>query len=209
MEVINPLTGAGATTDPQTGTWLADKLHQALGSTERAQSSQLAEHQPGVPMSKVPRSDSIPTTAGEESRGTSAVLDEVSQTQNIDPYSVKIGVGWTTVIYDAESLAAARGWSRYIERNYPLSNVTFLANSKRHDAYLVSTSEGWYLFKEDLSKGRLVAKESWEVTVKYLKEGVIHFEGSQELSASGSPGVVDKKEPDESYEEVVGHMDID
>lgn len=105
----------------------------------------------------------------------------------IDNITVMLGVGWSRVNGDQDVLAAARGCARYIERHYPLSAAKILLKSKALDASLVETTEGYYLFQEDLNQGRLVSK-NWDTCLANLKfSSKIIFEGLETLYARRSP----------------------
>lgn len=105
----------------------------------------------------------------------------------IDNITIMLGVGWSRVNGDQDVLAAARGCARYIERHYPLSAAKMLLKSKALDASLVETREGYYLFQEDLSQGRLVST-IWDTCLANLKYSTdIIFEGLETLYARRSP----------------------
>lgn len=105
----------------------------------------------------------------------------------IDNITIMLGVGWSRVNGDQDVLAAARGCARYIERHYPLSAAKILLKSKALDASLVETTEGYYLFQEDLNQGRLVSK-NWDTCLANLKySSKIIFEGLETLYARRSP----------------------
>lgn len=105
------------------------------------------------------------------------------QTPQADEYSRILGVGWTKLGEDPDVLAAARGYCRYIENHYPLTNVEILAKSRSLDSYLVKTSGGYYLFKDELTEGRLIAKE-FEVTMARLGGSDIRFDGEGPIHAA-------------------------
>lgn len=105
----------------------------------------------------------------------------------IDNITIMLGVGWSRVNGDQDVLAAARGCARFIERHYPLSAAKILLKSKALDASLVETTEGYYLFQEDLNQGRLVSK-NWDTCLANLKySSKIIFEGLETLYARRSP----------------------
>ncbi|OAA33675.1 hypothetical protein AAL_01140 [Moelleriella libera RCEF 2490] len=77
---------------------------------------------------------------------------------NVDPYAVCLGVGWGRISEDEHIQAAARGWARFIEINYGFSRVRICLESKGLQSYLVEASNGYFLFSENLRKGRLVSR---------------------------------------------------
>lgn len=112
----------------------------------------------------------------------------------IDQFTYLLGIGWTRIASDTDVQKATRGWARYIENHYPLHAVEILLTSKAlEDAVLVFArdgsmvaQQGFFLFREDLSEGRLVAYD-WETCVSRLQASPLLFEGAEELKAAKSP----------------------
>lgn len=210
IPVINPLTSVRQA-EEMSGSWLVQKLEDSLKLTEEEQASgsDAENEMPEARRTKAPRRQRSPGTASEGSHGATGVLDEISPDVDIDPYMMSLGVSWCTVAHDADSTAAARGLSRYVERHYPLSDVKFLAKNRRNETILASSNGCWYLFKEDLSKGRLVASYSWESAVRRLNQNPIEYEGEEDLVASSEPDAVERKSPETTAMEIVGHMDLE
>ena len=104
----------------------------------------------------------------------------------IDQYTHLLGVGWTHVGEDSGFVAMARGFSRYIDNHYPLTDSKILLTSKSLRSYLVKSSQGYFLFKEDLGAGRLVAT-TWEDTLANLQSLPVRFSGAQPLLAARTP----------------------
>jgi len=104
----------------------------------------------------------------------------------IDVATETLGIGWTTPSSAPAMAAAVRGWARYIEKNFPLQAVSIVWHNASMPAYLVSATTrpawawslgsyrtgnpGYYLFDEELTQCRLVAK-SWERALDALREG--------------------------------------
>ncbi|KAL5612021.1 hypothetical protein BROUX41_000416 [Berkeleyomyces rouxiae] len=78
--------------------------------------------------------------------------------QPIDELTLHLGIGWRRLSSDEHLRAAARGWTRYIELHYPLTNVNITLESKSLQSYLVESNEGFFLFSENLRQGRLVSR---------------------------------------------------
>ncbi|KAL2759514.1 hypothetical protein ACRALDRAFT_2050107 [Sodiomyces alcalophilus JCM 7366] len=106
----------------------------------------------------------------------------------VDDFTLHLGIGWRKISDDEHIQAAARGWSRYIENHYPLSSVTILLESRGLQAYLVESAEGFFLFSEDLRKGRLVSTRV-EVALQNLKCSPPVFEGQDTLVATDTPEI--------------------
>ena len=88
---------------------------------------------------------------------------------------------------DPDVLAAARGYCRNIENNYVLTMPEILAKSKGLEAFLVQTNEGYYLFNEGLTEGRLIAND-YDTTLARLQSPEIQFNGLP-IHAATAPGV--------------------
>lgn len=95
-----------------------------------------------------------------------------------------------------------------------MQDAQILLQSKGLNAYLVAASDGFYLFEDDLSEGRLVGR-SWERCLANLKAVPLGFEGGEVLRATRMPeghrvgvgGVgVDM---DDGYGALGGGMDLD
>ncbi|KAI9816088.1 MAG: hypothetical protein M1832_005171 [Thelocarpon impressellum] len=112
----------------------------------------------------------------------------------IDASALLLGVGWTTLSpsptapdQDPSKEAAIRGWTRYIANHYPLAQPTLLLHSAGLSAYLVRAAEGFYLFKDDLSEARLVARREADA-LRNLRRSPVVFEGGEGvLRGVGTP----------------------
>ena len=104
----------------------------------------------------------------------------------VDKYTHLLGIGWTYVGENSELAAMARGFGRYITKHYPLTDLEVLLSSKSLESYLVKTSEGYFLFQEDLSSGQLVAR-TWEDTLANLQCSPVRFSWAQRLFAARTP----------------------
>ena len=104
----------------------------------------------------------------------------------VDKYTHLLGIGWTYVGENSELAAMARGFGRYIAKHYPLTDLEVLLSSKSLESYLVKTSEGYFLFQEDLSSGQLVAR-TWEDTLANLQCSPVRFSWAQRLLAARTP----------------------
>ncbi len=101
----------------------------------------------------------------------------------LDVYSMNLGVGWNRMSDDADIQSAKRGWEKYIENHFPVTNAQILTKSSSLESYLVEASEGWFLFHEDLKQGRLVAK-NLETTFRHLRSRPPVFDGEATFEAT-------------------------
>lgn len=110
----------------------------------------------------------------------------INQGPTIDDFTMHLGVGWSRISSDEDMQAAARGWAKYIENHFQISKPRILLQSKGLSSYLIEASEGWFLFAEDLSEGKLVAT-SLDRTFENLRTSPPIFDGGQLLVASADP----------------------
>jgi hypothetical protein len=157
MTLIRP-NGFIIDASSQTGTWAEEKVEE---EQQQAQ-AELANNRPELPRHKSQRLDSSATSMAEENSLPTGptVASSPSKMPNepaVDMFTIHLGIGWSR-LSDAEGvLAAARGWAKFIENHYPVSNVRVRLQSKGLASYLAEANEGFFLFKEDLKAGCLVA----------------------------------------------------
>lgn len=186
MTRVNPLTGTATTAETQTGTWFEDQLEMKLQPDVEETAVQMTDSDRESPKRKVQR------------RGTSSIGD-VAMAANpakspkttvadptIDQYTHLLGIGWTHMGEDSGSVAMARGFRRYIDNHYPLTDSEILSKSKSLEAYLVKSTQGYFLFPEDLTQARLVAR-TWEETLANLQSSPVRFSWAQPLCAARTP----------------------
>lgn len=183
---IDPLTGTAATDETQMGTWFEDQLERKLRAGHEEKAVQMTDSESESPKRKVQRRDissnahvTMPTHANVSPKA------EVAD-PTIDQYTHLLGIGWTHVGEGSERDAMARGFGKYIDNHYPLTDLEVLLESKSLESYLVKSSEGYYLFTEDLSSGQLVAR-TWEDTLANLQCSPVRFSWAQSLFASRTP----------------------
>lgn len=125
-----------------------------------------------------------------------------------DEAQLALGIGWLTLPSTPIMFAAARGWARHIESSFGLRNVRVVWRNEGMQAFLVSGvsasvagtsqnkgassgfsssdsrpgSPGYFLFDEDLTTGRLVAR-SWPQCLDNLYTRPFTFEGEEILYA--------------------------
>jgi hypothetical protein len=104
----------------------------------------------------------------------------------VDDFTLHLGIGWRRISSDEHIQAAARGWARFIENHYPISNVAIQLESKGLQSYLVEASEGFFLFDENLRQGRLVSTTG-QGALHNLKSNPPLFEGPETMMAASQP----------------------
>ena len=183
---INPLTGAATTAETQTGAWFENQLEKRLQIDGEGKAMQMPDSDGESPKRKMQRRDTSSgsdVTEPSNSKGSTktTVADPI-----VDKYTHLLGIGWTYVGKNSELAAMARGFGRYIAKHYPLTDLKVLLSSKSLESYLVKTSEGYFLFQEDLSSGQLVAR-TWEDTLANLQCSPVRFSWAQRLFAARTP----------------------
>ncbi|KAL2113007.1 hypothetical protein VUR80DRAFT_5767 [Thermomyces stellatus] len=106
----------------------------------------------------------------------------------VDDFTLQLGIGWRRISNDEHIQAAARGWARFIENHYPISNVVIRLQSKGLQSYLVEATEGYFLFDENLRHGRLVSTTG-EHALQNLRSHPPVFEGPEILMAATQPTI--------------------
>jgi hypothetical protein len=131
-------------------------LHRGLGPTIAAQAAKEAEDGSSVPTTSSEEEDGPPKRKAPR-RDAPNDADTLQGTESlIDDFTRQLGVGWRRVGGNDTQQARNRGWARYIENNYDLTNVQFVAqNRSKANTFLVETAQGYYLFNEDLVQGTL------------------------------------------------------
>jgi hypothetical protein len=189
MTLIKP-SGSGyiIPAGSQTGTWADEK-------TEKAETAVVpAPERPIIRSAKSLRLDLTSTpaiTEGVSSNGTLVTPVSAPSTNGnaepmVDDFTRHLGIGWSLIGADEDIQAAARGWTRYINNHYPITDAKIRLQSKGLSSYLVEANEGYFLFGEDLKQGRLVST-SLDKTWVNLRGPVPVFEGGCVMEAGESP----------------------
>lgn len=138
------------------------------------------------PSRKVRRRDRSPSR--ESMSGNSSNSDGSTKScpehPPIDESTYLLGIGWALISEDRDVQAAARGYAKYIENHYPLSTAKVIMKSKGLDAILVETNEGYHLFNEDLTEGKLVSVTRQNCLANLQRSPVV-FEGLTTLKTAG------------------------
>jgi hypothetical protein len=197
MTLIDPQTGRASAAESQTGTWYENQLEEerraAADAAAALEQEQLdAQGRP----SKTVRLDSPAPGSALVDSPTNIVQQPLAATPApaIDSASMMLGIGWKEVASDADMEQAARGWARYIENHYPmLGGVEMLCKSDGHEVFLAKATapqESYWLFKDDLTEGKLVAT-SQEQCIANLRAVPMAFENDTVLSATAPAAVSD------------------
>ncbi|KAL2265148.1 hypothetical protein VTJ83DRAFT_6248 [Remersonia thermophila] len=187
----------------QSGTWVEERLAKEearKGEAALLAQEQLAQSRPSLRSHKSQRLDMAagsmersPTRrraspARQTSNPMTASSDSLAQ-PIVDDFTLHLGIGWSRLSDDHHIQAAARGWARYIENHFPVTNAKILLQSRGLQSYLVEANEGFFLFAEDLRQGRLVSTTA-EGALNNLKVSPPVFEGLATMDASDAPRAV-------------------
>jgi len=234
MTLLNPTTGIAISAASQTGTWFeeaaAAKLAQVPHPPPSAMSTSTANpSRPIKPTLSSRKSQRLDTSApgldditlltlSSQAAGIHGCLPSKATPLDptVDDSTHLLGIGWMCLSSEDDAVAAARGWAKYINNHYPgVQDARILLQSKGLNAYLVAASDGFYLFKEDLSEGRFVGR-TWETCLTNLRAVPIGFEGGEVLRATRMPegyrvggGGGGGVEMDDGYGPLGGGMDLD
>ncbi|KAI0107063.1 hypothetical protein GGR51DRAFT_164789 [Nemania sp. FL0031] len=204
MTLIKSPSSYVASAGSQSGTWVEEK---ATADEKRKNDEARAINQqarPSLRSSKSQRLDMnvmTPPGAKTQSSRISPVRDidpavsipgrsvDASSQPIVDNFTLHLGIGWSRISEDEHIQAAARGWARYIENHFPITNARIQLESKGLQSYLVEASEGFFLFAEDLRRGQLVSKDVNQ-TLLNLKSSPPAFEGLEVMTAAESPRLI-------------------
>jgi hypothetical protein len=198
----------------QTGTWAEEKAEQ---ERTKAAAAAIAASAPERPILRAAKSQrlhlsSTPSISEEVlSNGTLVLPGSPERTNGhaeptVDDFTRHLGIGWSSVnTADEDIQAAARGWTKFIENHFPITDGKIRLQSKGLASYLVESNEGYFLFGEDLRQGRLVST-SLENTWVNLRGPVPIFEGDIIMEASSTPKIDVGLQPTTNGEMVMNGM---
>ncbi|KAI0428194.1 hypothetical protein F5Y09DRAFT_343943 [Xylaria sp. FL1042] len=209
MVLIKSPSSYVASAGSQSGTWLEEKA--AVEEKRKNEEARAVNQQarPSLRSHKSQRLDMNAVTlpgAETQARRASPVRDinpavttpglstDVSSQPIVDNFTLHLGIGWSRISEDEHIQAAARGWSRYIENHFPLTNAQIRLESKGLQSYLVEASEGFFLFAENLRQGQLVSR-TVDQTLNNLKSTPPIFEGLEVMTAAESPRPIGMSSP--------------
>ena len=164
-----------------------------------------------------PRRKAQRTTNGNGNVNGTDTSQDIPSTSNrseepvVDEYSRLLGIGWRQPSPNTMQ-GSARGWARYIETNYPLTNVEILAQTSEQT--LVRAIEGTFLFHENLREGRLLSRVHDDAIAR-LRENSRnpHFEGVNSMTptpqANAGHSSDEGHSPSRSLPEAGAGVDVD
>lgn len=172
-----------------TGTWADEKVEQA--PSQPATPNELPKPILRSHKSQRLNVQETPSIREEFSLLSAASLASSSPPKSsteptIDDFTRHLGIGWSRISEEPDIQAAARGWARYIENHFSLSNAQIRLQSRGLASYLVEASEGYFLFGEDLREGRLVSTDL-QRAVRNLAFNPPVFEGDTGMCGGGTP----------------------
>jgi hypothetical protein len=187
MTLIKP-SGSGyiISAGSQTGTWAEEKVEEEIKSTT-IPNPEMPAHR----SAKSQRLDYTPShSAGEQAQyapvSPSAWPSNEHTEPTVDDFTRHLGIGWSLISADSDIQAAARGWSKFIDNHFPVTDAKIRLQSRGLASYLVEANEGYFLFSEDLKQGRLVST-SLEKTWENLRGPVPVFDGENVMEAGETP----------------------
>lgn len=209
MTLIKKKSGYVADASSQSGTWVEEKAAEERARQAEALVQQLSQQRPSLRSNKSQRLEtpglsgapSIQNGQASPTRGlvnpTLATSDPIVQPV-VDDFTRHLGIGWSRINDDEDIQAAARGWARYIENHYPVSNAKIRLQSRALESYLVEASEGFFLFSENLRQGRLVSQHP-ERAIENLKTSPPTFDGADTMEATETPKSAATANPASDY----------
>lgn len=212
MMLIKSPSSYVASAGSQSGTWVEEKA--AVNEKRRNEEARSINQQarPSLRSHKSQRLDMhVAKLPGAESQAkrVSPVRDidpaasqvgrsaDVSSQPIVDNFTLHLGIGWNRISEDEHIQAAARGWARYIENHFPITNAQIQLESKGLQSYLVESSEGFFLFAENLRQGQLVSRDVNQTLIN-LKSAPPVFEGLEIMTAAESPRLIGISTPQTS-----------
>ncbi|KAI1178239.1 hypothetical protein F4777DRAFT_130883 [Nemania sp. FL0916] len=201
MTLIKSPSSYVASAGSQSGTWVEEKAtadekrkndearainQQARPSLRSSKSQRLDMNAVALPSAETQASRVSPVRDIDPAVSTPGRSADISSQPIVDNFTLHLGIGWSRISEDEHIQAAARGWARYIENHFPVTNARIQLESKGLQSYLVEASEGFFLFAEHLRQGQLVSKDVNQTLVN-LKSNPPVFEGLQVMTAAESP----------------------
>ncbi|KAI0547341.1 hypothetical protein F4679DRAFT_574831 [Xylaria curta] len=219
MVLIKSPSSYVANAGSQSGTWVEEKAaieekrkndearainQQARPSLRSSKSQRLDMNAVMLPGAEAKKSRVSPVRDLDPAVSTPGLSTDVSSQPIIDNFTLHLGIGWRRISEDEHIQAAARGWARYIENHFPVTNARIQLESKGLQSYLVEASEGFFLFAENLRQGQLVSRNV-DQTLANLKSTPPVFEGLEVMTAAESPRPIEMSTPQESTTQYHSH----
>jgi hypothetical protein len=188
MVLIKSNKGYVADASSQSGTWLEEKK-AADEENRRKQERDMVIPRSHKSQRRGVNLVAAPLAANAPSSSPASKASPADNAPVIDDFTLHLGIGWRKIGDDEHIQAAARGWARYIENHYPITNVHIRLESNGLQSYLVEASEGFFLFADNLRNGRLVSTDV-EGALRNLQNSPPVFDGAETLVAAESPSPV-------------------
>ena len=192
MVLIKPGGQGYISPESQSGTWLEEKVEE---KTQPLPILPVSER-PFMRSAKSQRLDfgSTPLILEEHimSNGTPVASSPTNgyTEPTIDDFTRHLGIGWSRISTDEDIQAASRGWEKYINNHFPVTDAKIRLQSKGLSSYLVDANEGFFLFGDDLKQGRLVST-TLDQTVANLAGPTPAFDGTIVMEAGQTPKLDD------------------
>lgn len=200
MTLIKPNKGYTMEAASQTGTWAEEQEEK-----EKALAAQVAQQLVDRPILRAAKSLRLDMTATPLNDDTSSVGASSAASPErssyveptVDDFTRHLGIGWSSLSSDPDIQAAVRGWTRFIENHFAVTNAKIRLQSRGLASYLVEADEGFFLFAEDLRKGQLVSTDL-QKTWMNLSSPIPVFEGETVMEAVGTPRIAAEPTSDAS-----------
>ena len=192
MVLIKPGGHGYISPESQSGTWLEEKVDEKTQPALVAP----APERPFMRSAKSQRRDfgSTPSISEEHimSNGTPVASPPTNgyTEPTIDDFTRHLGIGWSRISTDEDIQAASRGWTKYINNHYPVTDAKLRLQSRGLASYLVEANEGFFLFGEDLKHGQLVST-TLDKTFANLAGPTPVFDGTTVMEAGQTPKLDD------------------
>ncbi|KAI9846707.1 MAG: hypothetical protein M1837_003762 [Sclerophora amabilis] len=190
MALIQP-SGFIIDAGSQTGTW-AEEKEESESQAQATASPPIDIISSNLQSRKAQRVDHPPDASSSAPLVPLSVSPAKSHPAEptVDEFTLRLGIGWTRLDSSPAHMEdAVRGWARYIDNHYPLTNPTLMLQSKAHNSFLVGSQEGFFLFDENLGEGRLVGRTE-ETMLSNLRNVPVVFEGDEVIRAVGTPSAM-------------------
>lgn len=193
MVLIKKKTGYALDAASQSGTWVEEKAaqeHARKLEEATAVQEKLSQDRPSLRSNKSQRlaltENTLPVQVEQPKSSPGRETSPEAPSQPVvDEFTVHLGIGWAQLSADEHIQAAARGWQKYIENHFPVTDAKIRLQSRGLNAYLVEGREGFFLFADNLREGRLVSRNAY-CALQNLKSTPPVFDG-QTMTAAESP----------------------
>lgn len=192
MVLIKPNTRYVGDASTQSGTWMEERKDAADTEVQRQIDAATVDirHHKSQRFDSLSKDDALAASATNGSQALPTIAEAAGKPNApvIDNFTLHLGIGWRKIRDEEHIQAAARGWAKFIENHFPLSDVEICLESKGLQSYLVKASEGFFLVGEDLRQARLVSQNA-ETALRNLQSSPPIFDSAETLTKAESPGI--------------------